>query len=302
MNARSRGGWVDPARRSAAGVHAGVSKGCKVGVVQGPKQENEADYTVVRLMHRSLRDDLHRLAELIGGLADTVDASAVPPVSTAVADAGETSWGTSEPGGGSEGPGGRSYRLPGRRPDPALMSRRRAEAVRDYVTLVCDEMDRHHYCAAQFLWPLIAESAGAAIDMRPYRENRELLTPILAGLRAAADQFTVDPESGAALLAALLRAVRDRVDQHIDHLDHDVLPLISRYVSVEDFAVAERQMCRTISFDRVPLVLPWAARLATREERHRLLREAGIGRRLLRVLSARAYVRLERRVFGPIAR
>ncbi|MEV0144691.1 MULTISPECIES: hemerythrin domain-containing protein [unclassified Nonomuraea] len=272
-----------------------------------PNERGEADLTVLRLIHRSLRDDLHRLTELISGLADTVEASAVPPIPTVVADTGTDSWTT--PSGGGEGSGSRSYRLgafelriPGGHPDVALMSRRRAEAVRDYVTLLCEEMDRHHDCAARILWPLVAESAGAALDTRPYRETHELLTPILAGLRAAADQFTAAPESGAALLAALLRVVRDRVDEHVHHLEQDVLPIIERYVSAKDYAVASRRMRSTISLDRVPLVLPWAARLATREERRRLMRETGIGRRLLRVLSARAYVRLERRVFGPIAR
>ncbi|NUW45787.1 hemerythrin domain-containing protein [Nonomuraea rhodomycinica] len=262
---------------------------------------------------------------MIGGLADAVEASAVPPTSPVVADSMPTPASSVFPAQSPRtptvaptSPAAQPKRTPSRlvlsrrtpkasgqsqrAPEVPLVSRRRAVAVRDYVTLLCEEMDRHHECAERILWPIVAESAGAAIDIRPYLESRDALTPILAGLRAAADQFADDPESGAALLAALLRVVRDRIDEHVGHLDQDVLPLITRYVSAEDYAVASRRMRSTIAPNRVAWVLPWAARLATPEERHRLMREAGAGRRALLAMSGRAYVRLERRVFGPAIR
>ncbi|GAA3205752.1 hemerythrin domain-containing protein [Nonomuraea roseoviolacea] len=254
---------------------------------------------------------------MIGGLADAVKASAVPPVSLVVADSAPTAASGMERA-AQASPAAPSKRTLGvsvssqqtsraaapsqRAPEVPLVSRRRAVAVRDYITLLCEEMDRHHECAERILWPILSESAGAAIDIRPYLESRDALTPIVAGLRAAADQFVDDPEAGAALLAALLRVVRDRIDEHVDHLDQDVLPLITRYVSAEDYAVATRRMRSTIAPHRVPWVLPWAARLATPEERHRLMREAGVGRRALLAMSGRAYARLERRVFGPAIR
>ncbi|NUW38098.1 hemerythrin domain-containing protein [Nonomuraea sp. SMC257] len=271
---------------------------------------------------------------MIGGLADAVEASAVPPVSSAVAgptrtpeSGAERPTGVPTPSQRTQGPPPTTQAIQSKRTSgpgmpassrlalsqrtprasaPAqeapLVSRRRAVAVRDYVTLLCEEMDRHHECAERVLWPILSESAGAAIDMRPYLESRDALTPIVAGLRAAADQFVDDPESGAALLAALLRVVRDRIDEHVDHLDQDVLPLITRYVSADDYVVASRRMRSTIAPHRVPWVLPWAARLATPEERRQLMREAGVGRRALLAMSGRAYARLERRVFGPAIR
>ncbi|MEV0203034.1 hemerythrin domain-containing protein, partial [Nonomuraea sp. NPDC050691] len=270
---------------------------CEAGTVRRRQRKGTggADVTVPRLVHRSLRDDLHRLADVIGGLADAVEASAVPPASSVAADSRRTAGSAAERPTGARAQSRRAPSVP-------LVSRRRAVAVRDYVALLCEEMDRHHECAERILWPLLSESAGAAIDIRPYMESRDVLTPIVAGLRAAADQFVDDPESGAALLAALLRVVRERIDEHVDHLDQDVLPLITRYVSAEDYAAASRRMRATIAPHRVPWVLPWAARLATPEERRQLMREAGVSRRALLAMSGRAYARLERRVFGPAIR
>ncbi|MBB6350289.1 hemerythrin domain-containing protein [Nonomuraea muscovyensis] len=226
------------------------------------------DLTSARIVHRAWRHDLARLADLATTLEAEAAARAPQDDNAASGDA---------------------------------ISRRRAAAVRDYVTVLCHELARQGKGEARIVWPLVDTSAGAAIDMAPYRAERRRLAPLVENLCTTVGDFARAPSARVADLAAALRETRDALEEHFSYLEQDILPMIHSYVTMDHYEAAERRMWRSLGLVRLARVLPWLARVATPEETRHLKRRNGlVGRVILTVLGP-VYANLERRVFGSPA-
>ncbi|MFG3442480.1 hemerythrin domain-containing protein [Nonomuraea sp. NPDC047897] len=217
------------------------------------------DLMCARIVHRAWRTDLGRLADLATTLAEDVARAA---------------------------------------PGDAVITRRRAGAVRGYVTVLCHELAQQGRGEARIVWPLVGASAGAAIDMDPYRAERRRLAPLVEHLRMTVDDFARTPTAHAAGLAVALRETRDAMDEHFRYLEQDILPMIRNYVTMDDYAVAERRMWRSLGPARLARMLPWLARVATPEEQRHLKRRNGLAGRVILAVLGPVYASLERRVFG----
>lgn len=176
---------------------------------------------------------------------------------------------------------------------------RRAAAIRDYLVVFGAELHEHHSREDDIAWPVIAASAGAAVDLAPLTEDHTVLAPLIDTMVTTAKAFAADPAAHVQPLAISLRALSDLLHEHIPEEERDVLPVISRYVSVRDWEVAEQQMRAGMSFRHLAWALPWMEGVATPQELASVLAKGGRVFRLLLALTRGGYRRRERLIFGP---
>ncbi|TDC00301.1 hemerythrin domain-containing protein [Micromonospora fluostatini] len=183
--------------------------------------------------------------------------------------------------------------------------RRRATALRTYLRLLCDGIHHHHAMEDQVLWPVLARSAGAEIDLRDLSDDHAALDPVLDEVRVAADDLLAAYAAGrpaagpahtvARRLAATLAHLRDVLDEHIEEEERLIFPVIRRYVSVADWNTVERAVRKggALRFE-----LPRIERYAHPEELDELKRIAGPVLRLMLVALRPGFRRREATVFG----
>ncbi|MEV0001500.1 hemerythrin domain-containing protein [Micromonospora sp. NPDC050980] len=183
--------------------------------------------------------------------------------------------------------------------------RRRAGALRTYVSLLCDGVHHHHRMEDEVLWPVLARSASGEIDLRELSDDHAALEPVLTETRAAVDDLLAVVTSGdeagertrvaAGRLAAALAHLRDLLDEHIEEEERLVFPVIRRYVSVEDWNAVERAVRRggALRFE-----LPRIERYAEPDELAELTRTAGPVLRLMLAALRPGFRRREALVFG----
>jgi hemerythrin-like domain-containing protein len=171
---------------------------------------------------------------------------------------------------------------------------RRAAAVVGWLRTLSREIHHHHTVEDDLVWPLIERSAGTEIDLGVLTDDHRALDPLLARLDAAVTTFERSRE--AADLAAVLREIRDELDEHIEAEELAVFPVVERYVSAADWAAVEKRIRK----DGPPIafVLPRFEAVMRPEERGRVREAAGPIMFALFGLFRPAFKRKERLVFG----
>lgn len=180
----------------------------------------------------------------------------------------------------------------------APIETRRAAAIRDYLVTFATELHEHHSREDDIAWPVIAASAGAAIDLAPLTEDHTVLARLIDTMVPTADAFAADPAAHVQALAVSLGELSDLLHEHIPEEERDVLPVISRYVSVADWEAAERKMVAGMSLRHLAWVLPWLDRFATPQELAYVLAKDGLVFRALLALTRGGYRRRERLIFA----
>jgi hypothetical protein len=169
---------------------------------------------------------------------------------------------------------------------------RHRAAVR-FGRAVLAEIHSHHRREDDVLWPVIAASAGAAVDLRPLTDDHETLAPLLALVdRALDDHERVADDATSARLADALTTLADLLDAHIADEEAAVFPVIRTYVSAEDFAQCERRFRKGTSIRHMAFLLPWIMAHATPPERATALEHAGRPLRLLLRATSGRYERM----------
>jgi len=211
-------------------------------VIVRPRREGdpEADLTTFLVLHRAMRGEVRRLADLTAGQGDT--------------------------------------------PFPA----EREAAIQSLLTPLTDEIHAHHAKEDRILWPVVAASAGAAIDLLPLSEEHAAIDPCLERIRAGRGRER----------AEALAALRDLLDEHIVEEENVLFPVLRRYVSAEDFTACEKQFQKGASFAHLKFLLPFIAAYATPEELARMLKGAGFAMRILVRLFQPGHLRTQRAVYG----
>jgi hemerythrin-like domain-containing protein len=179
-----------------------------------------------------------------------------------------------------------------------LIEARRAAAIRDYLVTFGAELHEHHSREDDIAWPMIAASAGAAVDLTPLTEDHAVLAPLIDTMVRIAAAFAADPAAHVQALAVSLGELSDLLHEHIPEEERDVLPVISRYVSVPDWEAAERKMRAGMSLRHLAWALPWIERFASPDEVEHVLAKGGLVFRLLLALTRGGYLRRERLIFG----
>jgi hemerythrin-like domain-containing protein len=185
-------------------------------------------------------------------------------------------------------------RLAGRR---AVVDRKRAAAIADYLDDLCDSIHHHHSAEDDVLWPVLERCAGAHVDLTELTDDHAVLEPKLQRVRAGAAALRTAGQVSAAL-AADMADLRDTLHEHIGDEEKTVVPLIKRYVSDADWNAVEaaiRKRGAKMSFE-APRVLA----VATDDEMAGIRAEGGLPVAVLLKLLPPAFRRRERRVFGTV--
>ena len=152
----------------------------------------------------------------------------------------------------------------------------RREAYVAFATEVLHEIHLHHTREDDVLWPVIAASAGAVVDLEPLTDDHTELHAVLARAEEALRSFAAaaDVRAAAAALGAVLTEMADLLDEHIVEEEAEVFPVIRRHVSAKDFAACEKRFQRGSGPKHMMFVLPWVIGQCTPEERAAALADA----------------------------
>jgi iron-sulfur cluster repair protein YtfE (RIC family) len=176
-----------------------------------------------------------------------------------------------------------------------------ARAIGRYTAALFAEIGRHHENEDDVLWPVIAATAGQAVDLTPLTDDHQAIkaaigraSQVLASFRAELDA----PPVSAAELHASITELRDMLDEHIADEEQQVFPAMRRYLPAEAWRWCEQQIHRTARRPGLRFTAPWLARYARPDELSRWLATGGRPVRILLAATRPGYARLERQAFG----
>lgn len=181
--------------------------------------------------------------------------------------------------------------------------RRRAAALARWFSGYAGELRAHHEVEDDTIFPSLAARVAAyepfhsTISADHHRVD-ELLVQIAGGLERLASPVVhahADAWSSAFGGAAELR---DLLAGHLDLEDADVLPLIERHFSYEEYAVIDEEALRRLSLSQLRFTVPWFVAMLPADEAATLLAEAPLPMRILWRVCRRSYARLTRAAFA----
>jgi hemerythrin-like domain-containing protein len=140
------------------------------------------------------------------------------------------------------------------------ISSERAAAITTYVTSYNAAVRLHHQDEEDVLWPVIAASAGEAVDLNPYQDDHHVLEPLQSRCDELAERFAADPATHTSALAQTLRELDDLLHEHLDQEEYELFHVIRRHVSVDDYAAACSRIQRRTSPRDAGWTIPWLAR------------------------------------------
>jgi Hemerythrin HHE cation binding domain len=173
-------------------------------------------------------------------------------------------------------------------------------AICRYTEALLAAVRAHHENEDDLIWPVIAATAGQAVDLTPLADDHQAIEAAVDRAGDALACFRADP----GLCGELQRSVselRDLVDEHIADKERQIVPAMLRYLSAEACRWCEKQIQRKTSLPGQRFSAPWLARYAQPDELSRLLASRGWPARIQLAAARRGYARLERRAFGIAA-
>ncbi len=186
------------------------------------------------------------------------------------------------------------------RQDPARLAARldrpaepaAAHALRRYTAALLTQIHTRHRGEEGFLWPLLAATAGPAVDLAPLADDRQAIDAA-AGL---ARQALAGPLAG---LRLPVRSLAWLLDAHLTDAERQVFPALRRYLPAAAYRWAEHQIWLNATAADCRFAAPWLARHAEPGELPRLPAISGWPARIRLAAARPGYARLERQAFGP---
>jgi len=167
-----------------------------------------------------------------------------------------------------------------------------AHALRRYTAALLAQIQARHRGEEGFLWPLLAATAGSAVDLAPLADDRQAVDAA-AGL---ARQALAGPLAG---LRLPVRSLARLLDAHLTDAEQQVCPALRRYLPAGAYRWSERRILQNASAPDRRFAAPWLARYARPGELPRLPAATGWRAQVLLAATRPGYARLERRAFGP---
>ncbi|UGT44497.1 hemerythrin domain-containing protein [Nocardia yamanashiensis] len=164
----------------------------------------------------------------------------------------------------------------------------RETAFRYYLGRVLTEIHHHHMLQEALLWPVIARSAGAVIDLAPLTDDHAALDALLLAVRL---------RTGSAR-TRLLTQLADLLEEHLLEEESLVFPILADYVPRADIEAAERKFRGAPTWSRLGFTAPWLLSHAEPAEREYLLGHAGLTTRVIVHLGTPGFIRLSDKVFA----
>ena len=176
--------------------------------------------------------------------------------------------------------------------------RRRTKAIARYWKGYAGEVLIHHTVEDEVVFPELVERVPVAADhIARIDVDHHHLDELMAGITAevAAVAAGGDPTRG----AELLRELAEHMDTHLDFEDADLLPLIERHFTGEEYDALEQRAMKLVGVGRqAAFSIPFVAVWATDEVRAHMLASAPAAFRLLWRATRGSHARLMARAFG----
>jgi hemerythrin-like domain-containing protein len=172
-----------------------------------------------------------------------------------------------------------------------------ARAIGRYTAALLAEIRAHHENEDEVLWPVIAATAGQAVDLAPLTDDHRAIEAAVGRASLALASFRAQPRAHADLRASVT-GLRDMLDEHIADEEEQILPAMRRYLPAEAYQWCEKQIQRKASRPGLRFTAPWLARYAQPDELSRRLATGGRPARILLAATSPGYARLECRAFA----
>jgi len=152
----------------------------------------------------------------------------------------------------------------------AAQDRARTRIVSDHVAFIIDMLHLHHHSEDEHCWPKVAErgaeEAGAVADLM--RSQHQVID---TALQAAERHNAAWRESASALdrdaLADAIDALSAPLDEHLQAEEKNMLPLIDRFLTADEWADVGNKALADIPWSKVPVVFGMVLRDATDAQR-----------------------------------
>lgn len=169
--------------------------------------------------------------------------------------------------------------------------------------LFAEVLHHHHSGEDAGIWPWLRERCSpehrAMLDAmeEEHGEIDPLLESCAAGLRRLAEAPDGDAR---AALAVRVVAARDSLGRHLAHEETEAIALIQQLMTHAEWLELDEKHFKDgkLTLGKVVRIVPWAAYDVPREARDRVLAEAGLGFRLVLLLTRRRFARREARAFA----
>ncbi|MBO2454878.1 hemerythrin domain-containing protein [Actinomadura barringtoniae] len=179
------------------------------------------------------------------------------------------------------------------------MTDERARALETYVDLFTFDVLHHHRYEDRIGFPVVRASALGAVDIEPFTADHESIGPMLEALGSAAHRLADAPGDAEALktLAEESARLRDLLDEHLAEEEREIFPVITQYVSVEDYDRWEQAVMKAYPKRNLWFVMPWSAAANPPEEVAPAVSMTPFVYRASLRLFRRRYARLHRTLF-----
>jgi hypothetical protein len=174
----------------------------------------------------------------------------------------------------------------------------RSRAVCRYTAALLAEIRAHHQGEDDIVWPVIAATAGPAVDLAPLTDDHQAIEAASGRASRALAALTGEPSPFATELYASVCELCAMLDEHIADEEEQVFPVMRRYVPAEAYQWCEKHVCGTASLRGLRFTVPWLTRHASPDELSRLLATGGRRVRIMLAAGRPGYARLERQAFG----
>jgi iron-sulfur cluster repair protein YtfE (RIC family) len=171
-----------------------------------------------------------------------------------------------------------------------------AHAIGRYTTALFAEICLHLDNEDDILWPMIAATAGQAVDLSPLTDDHQAIQAAAGRAIQALASFRADPGLQADLHAPVAK-LRDMLDEHIADEEQQIFPAMRRYLPAEAYRWCEKQIQRKAPLAGLWFTAPWLARHAHSDELSRRLAASGWPGRIVLAATRPGYARLERQAF-----
>jgi hemerythrin-like domain-containing protein len=181
----------------------------------------------------------------------------------------------------------------------------RAAALARWFRGYSDELRTHHHIEDDIVFPELlarvpdyAAYSGSLAD--DHRELDGMIDAIREALATWARHTTESDAARDARYTALDLAVelRDFLEQHLAIEDADVLPMMFRNFTFEEYAELEKQAGKAITIRQAMFTAPWYMATVDPETAARTWREAPITLKIIHLLARRSYAKLVSAAFG----
>ncbi|MBL1075052.1 hemerythrin domain-containing protein [Nocardia sp. 2] len=169
----------------------------------------------------------------------------------------------------------------------------RADAIGDYLHLLCDSIHHHHTIEDQVLWPLLRGTG--AVDVRDLEDDHAQLDPLLDAIRVRTRAFVRGATESAAQLADHLSQLHAMLAEHIADEENTVFPVITRHL---DAAQWSRVEAAARDGAKMSFELPRMFGMCTPEEWERATAEGGFLLKVLLRVFGRGFRKRERLITG----